>query len=88
MPELTIGVAPGWRGRGVGRGLLRAAAAAAAAAGIRRISLSVERKNAARRLYAAEGFTVTDASDPQSDTMVKTLADSVPPGDDGEGSGR
>ncbi len=73
VPELTIGVAAAWRGRGVGRALLRALAAAAAGAGISQVSLSVERKNFARRLYAAEGFTVTDASDPQSDTMMKTL---------------
>jgi GNAT superfamily N-acetyltransferase len=73
VPELTIGVAAAWRGRGVGRALLRALAAAAAGAGIGQVSLSVERKNFARHLYAAEGFTVTDASDPQSDTMMKTL---------------
>jgi GNAT superfamily N-acetyltransferase len=60
-----------WRGRGVGRDLLRAIAALAAQAGIGRISLSVERKNFARGLYLSEGFTVVDASDPQSDTMVK-----------------
>jgi GNAT superfamily N-acetyltransferase len=73
VPELTIGVTAGWRGRGVGRSLLRAVGSAAAQAGIARISLSVERKNFARGLYRAEGFTVTDASDPQSDTMVKVL---------------
>ena len=74
VPELTIGVAAAWRGRGVGRSLLRAVAARAAAAGIRRISLSVERKNFARDLYRSEGYAVTGASDPQSDTMVKDLA--------------
>ena len=74
VPELTIGVAAAWRGRGVGRSLLRAVAAGAAAAGIRRISLSVERKNFARDLYRSEGYAVTGASDPQSDTMVKDLA--------------
>jgi GNAT superfamily N-acetyltransferase len=73
VPELTIGVAAPWRGRGVGRALLRAIAEAAAEAGIARISLSVERKNFARRLYLSEGYTVIDASDPQSDTMIKTL---------------
>jgi GNAT superfamily N-acetyltransferase len=79
IPELTIGVAAPWRGRGVGRDLLRAIAAAAAEAGTGRISLSVERKNFARGLYLSEGYTVADASDPQSDTMVKNLTD-APPG--------
>jgi GNAT superfamily N-acetyltransferase len=73
VPELIIGVAATWRGRGVGRALLRAAADRARAAGISRISLSVERKNFARTLYLSEGCAVTDASDPQSDTMVKDL---------------
>jgi GNAT superfamily N-acetyltransferase len=74
VPELTIGVAAAWRGRGVGRDLLRAIAAAAAAAGIRAISLSVERKNFARGLYLSEGFTVVDGTGPQSDTMLKIIA--------------
>jgi GNAT superfamily N-acetyltransferase len=73
VPELTVGVAAAWRGRGAGRSLLRAVAARAAAAGIRRVSLSVERKNFARGLYLSEGYVVADASDPQSDTMVKDL---------------
>jgi GNAT superfamily N-acetyltransferase len=73
VPELTVGVAAAWRGRGVGRSLLRAAAARAAAAGIRRVSLSVERKNFARGLYLSEGYVVADSSGPQSDTMVKDL---------------
>jgi GNAT superfamily N-acetyltransferase len=80
VPELGIGVAAAWRGRGVGRDLLRAIAALAAEAGIGSISLSVERKNFARGLYLSEGFTVVDASDPQSDTMVKSLADGQPTG--------
>jgi GNAT superfamily N-acetyltransferase len=74
IPELTIGVAASWRGRGVGRALLRAIAASVAAAGIGGISLSVERKNFARGLYLSEGFTVVDGSGPQSDTMLKILA--------------
>jgi hypothetical protein len=37
------------------------------------ISLSVERKNFARGLYLCEGYVVVDASDPQPDTMVKSL---------------
>jgi GNAT superfamily N-acetyltransferase len=73
VPELTIGVAPAWRGRGAGRALLRDIAARAAGAGIGRISLSVERKNFARPLYLSEGYTVADGSHPQADIMVKNL---------------
>jgi GNAT superfamily N-acetyltransferase len=74
VPELTIGVAAQWRGRGVGRALLRAIAEQARSAGIRRISLSVERKNLAQRLYLSEGYQVVDSTDADSDTMVKYLA--------------
>ena len=74
VPELTIGVTAAWRGRGLGRALLRAVTEQARAAGISRISLSVERKNFARKLYESEGFRVVDSSDAQSDTMVRDLA--------------
>ena len=80
VPELTIGVAASWRGRGVGRALLRAIAASAAEAGTGRISLSVERENFARRLYLSEGYAVADGGHPQSDTMVKNLAAFSGPG--------
>jgi GNAT superfamily N-acetyltransferase len=73
VPELTIGVAAGWRGRGVGRALLRAVASQARDRGIARISLSVERKNHAQQLYVSEGYRIVDSSDAQSDTMVKEL---------------
>jgi GNAT superfamily N-acetyltransferase len=73
VPELTIGVAAGWRGQGVGRALLRAIAGQARARGIARISLSVERKNYAQRLYLSEGYRIMDSSDAQSDTMIKDL---------------
>lgn len=78
IPELTIGVAAPWRGRGMGRALLRAIAESAAETGIGRISLSVERKNFARGLYLSEGYTVVGASDPQSDTMIKSLVPGQP----------
>ncbi len=71
VPERTVGVAAGWRGRGVGRALLRAVASQARARGIARISLSVERKNYAQRLYRSEGYRIVDSSDAQSDTMLK-----------------
>jgi GNAT superfamily N-acetyltransferase len=77
VPELTIGVALEWRGRGVGRAMLRAVAEHALSAGIRQISLSVERKNFAQKLYLSEGYKVADSSDRNSDTMVKRLAPGV-----------
>jgi GNAT superfamily N-acetyltransferase len=73
VPEITIGVALKWRGRGVGRALLRAIAEHARSAGIRQISLSVERKNFAQKLYLSEGYQIVDSSDKDSDTMVKSL---------------
>jgi GNAT superfamily N-acetyltransferase len=73
VPELTIGVAVHWRDRGVGRALLRAIAEQALSAGIRQISLSVERKNFAQKLYLSEGYQIVDCSDRESDTMVKDL---------------
>lgn len=73
VPELGIGVMPAWRGRGLGRALLRAVTGQARAAGIARISLSVQRRNFARQLYLAEGCQVVDSSEPQSDTMVTDL---------------
>jgi GNAT superfamily N-acetyltransferase len=74
VPELTIGVAAHWRGRGAGRALLQSIAVQARSAGIRQISLSVERKNFAQKLYLSEGYQIVDSSDANSDTMVKDLA--------------
>lgn len=74
VPELTIGVAVHWRGRSAGRALLRAIAGQACLAGIQRISLSVERKNFAQKLYISEGYQIVDSGDKGSDTMVKELA--------------
>src|ERR1022692_124369 len=73
IPELSIGVASSWRGRGVGRALLRAVASEARSAGIRRISLSVGRGNFAHGLYLAEGYQIAETSDAASDTMIREL---------------
>lgn len=72
VPELTIGVVESWRGRGVGRMLLRAVLDAARARGIRTVSLSVERANFAARLYAAEGFRTVESFE-DADTMVAEI---------------
>ncbi|WP_406249878.1 GNAT family N-acetyltransferase [Microbacterium sp. M] len=72
VPELIIGVRPIWRGRGVGRTLLRALVAHAGAQGHRRISLSVERDNHAAALYRGEGF-VTTGNGLLRQTMVHRL---------------
>ncbi|MEU4490001.1 GNAT family N-acetyltransferase [Streptomyces purpurascens] len=74
VPELSVGVLPSWRGQGVGRALLTELARRAVEHGFARISLSVERANRARRLYAAEGFTTVE-SGPGSDTMVMVLSE-------------
>lgn len=73
VPELTIGVAASWRRRGLGRALLRAIADEARLQGIGRISLSVERKNHAQRLYLSEGYRIVDSSDKDADTMITDL---------------
>ena len=57
-----LGVAPAFRGRGVGRGLLAGRLAAARDAGAAAVTCAVDAANEpARRLYAAAGFTETSA---------------------------
>lgn len=69
VPELSLAVAASWRGRGVGRALLRELAQRARSLGIRRISLSVERANFAHKLYLSEGYEVVEHGE-HADTMV------------------
>lgn len=70
VPELSMAVVETWRGRGVGRALLREITHRARSAGHRAISLSVERANFAYHLYTSEGYQIVERS-PDSDTMLK-----------------
>ena len=72
VPELSIGVAPASRGRGIGTRLLEALVEAARADGHPAISLSVEPDNPARRLYERAGF-VRVADDGGAWTMLLEL---------------
>ncbi len=72
VPELTIGVVPTWRRRGIGRALVKALVDAARHRGIRAMSLSVERANPAMKLYVAKGWRVVE-SGRDSDTLTLTL---------------
>ena len=75
VPELSIAVYPECRGRRVGSLLLSTLVTRARADGHRAISLSVDPRNPARRLYARAGFeSVPDAGSGGSVTMVLDLA--------------
>lgn len=71
VPELSVCAWPGYRGYGVGGSLLDAAIREARTREIRRISLSVEEGNPARRLYRHKGFV--DARDAAPGTMVLSV---------------
>ena len=71
-PEVAIAVVAGRRGGGIGEGLLRALHDAARQAGLRRLSLSVQRANFAMQLYERVGY-VEVGGDDHSATMVVEL---------------
>jgi len=72
VPELSLGVHPSHRGRGVGTALLTSVIAQAAARGHVAISLSVEDGNRAKALYLRAGFTAVRRSG-GSETMLLRL---------------
>ena len=72
VPELSIGVAADARGGGVGGALLDAALALAREQGFRAVSLSVDRRNPARRLYERKGFRDAGVSDPTDGSVTMT----------------
>jgi len=81
IPELSIGVHPRHRGRGIGRELLRALSAAATERGILRVSLSVERANRARELYLGKdsaSSASTRTPPPCSGSLVHPRLRSLP----------
>ena len=74
VPELSIGVADEARGRGVGGALLDALLAMAGEQGHPAVSLSVDRRNPARRLYERHGFRDAGVSEPD-DTSVTMIVE-------------
>lgn len=72
VPEVTIGVVPDARGRGIGRRLLERLIVEARDHGVERLSLSVELDNPAMALYERLGF-VTVSEDDGAATMVRSL---------------
>jgi ribosomal protein S18 acetylase RimI-like enzyme len=72
VPEVSIAVYPEFRGQHVGTLLLGALIARAEREGVRALSLSVNRSNPAKRLYARLGFEVVSET-PETLTMLRDL---------------
>lgn len=72
VPEITLGVSPAHRRRGVSRAVLSELIMRARAASYERLSLSVDPDNPARGLYQSLGFVKVGMVG-TSDTMVLGL---------------
>ncbi|GHO89233.1 hypothetical protein KSZ_72390 [Dictyobacter formicarum] len=70
IPELTIGVHEKARGLGVGGALLQVLLRAASEQGRPALSLSVDRKNPALRLYERYGFRDAGISQPHESSVT------------------
>jgi GNAT superfamily N-acetyltransferase len=77
VPELSIGVLEHARGQGIGGALLATLLQTAQEQRYRALSLSVDRRNPARRLYERHGFRDASISD-SSDSSVTMIALLVP----------
>jgi GNAT superfamily N-acetyltransferase len=82
-PELAIAVVAGQRGRGVGRTLMQAIHERARSDGLRRVALSVEEGNPARRLYLGLGYRDYEPGDGKG-RMILELAPVRPLGQSGQ----
>ena len=58
IPELTLAVSEKWRGKGVGRELIKRLITKAKSQNLTKVSLSVEKENFAVNLYQQVGFKV------------------------------
>jgi ribosomal-protein-alanine N-acetyltransferase len=72
----TMGVAPDWQGRGIGKSLLEEVSQIAAGMGVKKVMLEVRVSNGpARRLYRSQGFVEAGRragyyADPKEDAIV------------------
>lgn len=76
-PEIALAVTEGYRGAGLGARLLAGLAEDARRAGFRRLSLSVDRENPARRLYARSGYRAV-SEDQSGVRMLLDLTEECP----------
>ena len=74
VPEVSIAVRPQHRGRGVGSALMHRLISDAHEQALNGLSLSVERENAALRLYARLGFVEVGGSDDAATMLLRFSA--------------